>query len=64
MKSGKTPEPDFVLPSVLKCCAKELSKILCEIINALLQECVVQAVSKISRIIPVPKEKTKYLKYE
>ena len=31
MKAGKTPGPDSVLPSVLKSCANELSKILCEI---------------------------------
>ena len=57
MKAGKAPGPDSVLPSVLKSWANELSKILCEILNASLQECVVAAVWKISSIIPVPKKK-------
>ena len=41
MKAGKAPGPDSLLPSVLKSCANELSKILCEIFNASLQECIV-----------------------
>ena len=56
MKAGKAPGPDSVLPSVSKSCANELSKILCEIFNASLQECVVPAVWKMSSIIPVPKK--------
>ena len=56
MKAGKAPGPDYVLPSVLKSCANKLSKILCEIFNASLRECVVPAVWKMSSIIPVPKK--------
>ena len=67
MKAGKAPGPDSVLPSLLKCCANELSKILCEILNALskrieqninslLQEGVVPAVWKMSNIISVNKK--------
>ena len=37
MKAGKAPGPDSVLPNVLKSCANELSKILCENFNASLQ---------------------------
>ena len=56
MKAGKAPGPDYVLPSVLKSCANESSKILCEMLNASLRECVVPAVWKISSIIPVPQK--------
>ena len=56
MKAGKALGPDSVLPSVLKSCANELSKILCELFNASLQECVVPTVWKMSSKIPVPKK--------
>ena len=53
IKASKVPGPNSVFLSMLKCCTKELSKILSEIFNVSLQDCAVPAVWKMSSIISV-----------
>ncbi len=54
----KAAGPDKVAPRVLKRCADQLYKILCNIFNLSLVQCEVPGVWKASCIVPVQKKKT------